>query len=46
MNVLHMHMYLVGKITLAALLIMYPAENVSSVATKTAVQQQNKGDHI
>jgi hypothetical protein len=33
-NVLHMHMYLAGDITLNQLLIMYPAETSTTITTK------------
>ncbi len=45
-NALHLHMYLVGKITLATLLVLYPAENSTSVAAKAATATQNKGEIV
>lgn len=34
-NNLHMHMYLIGKITLALLLVMYPGETSYSVGVRS-----------
>lgn len=39
-----MHMYVVGILTLAQLLVYYPAENATSIVVKVVVQQQAKGD--
>jgi hypothetical protein len=46
MNNLHLHMYNVGILPLALLLVLYPAENAADVAVKATVAAQTKGEVI
>lgn len=43
MNQLHLHMYNVGLLTVAQLLVMYPAETSVSIGTKATTQKAIHG---
>jgi hypothetical protein len=43
-NALHLHMFNIGILTITQMLVLYPAENVVSIAAKAVVAVQAKGD--
>lgn len=43
MNYLHLHMYNVGLLTLAQMLVIYPSQNSASIVLAASDEQNKKG---